>query len=53
MKHEWSQSPGDTPCIGFMPSCTRCGIDANHPDAGKDCVKAADVRMRCAAMLSA
>lgn len=46
MKHEWTQSPGDAPCIGFMPSCTRCGIDADHPDADKDCDVAQKARIK-------
>jgi hypothetical protein len=38
-KHQWSQSPGDMPAIGFVPTCIHCNASADDPNAGKTCAE--------------
>lgn len=36
--HVWSQSPGDVPCIGFVPQCQNCFLCADEGGADDLCI---------------
>lgn len=36
-QHAWSKSPGDVPCIGFIPQCENCFIKTDEGGANEPC----------------
>lgn len=39
-QHVWSKSPGDVPCIGFIPQCQLCMIKTDENGANDLCIMA-------------